>query len=105
VLVLVELNLLVVNILLPRLNAPDVKVNAPVMVKFAPSVSASVEESRDAIEQAAVAAVVQVPVPDALSNTTVSVDIGTAMPGNPPVVKDQFVVLVLFQVPVPPTQK
>jgi hypothetical protein len=47
---------------------------------------------------------VTVPVPERLSNITSSAIVGTDAPPAPPEVADQFVVDVVFQVPVPPRQ-
>ena len=47
---------------------------------------------------------VTVPVPEFPSNCGVSPAIGTDAPPAPPDVADQFAVLVLSQLPVPPTQ-
>jgi hypothetical protein len=102
---LFELNTLQVNVLLLSDKVPNVKVNVPDIVWFAPNVRPSVELFNVATAQAEPAAVVQVPVPDAVSNTTVSVLLGAAIPGKPPEVKDQLVVELASQVPVPPTQK
>jgi hypothetical protein len=44
-------------------------------------------------------------VPELASKKTSSTAVGALAPPAPPVVADQFVVLVLSQVPVPPTQK
>lgn len=39
------------------------------------------------------------------SNVAVSEEVGNPAPPPPPLLKDQFVVVELFQVPEPPTQK
>jgi hypothetical protein len=44
------------------------------------------------------------PEPDPLSKNTLSADVGTDAPDAPPEDADQFVVLLVFQVPAPPTQ-
>jgi hypothetical protein len=103
-LALLELKMLQVKVLLPSDKAPNVKVKVPDIVWFAPSVKPSVELSKVAIAQADPLAVVQVPVPDAESNITVSVLLGGPLPPAPPDDADQLVVLDASQVPVPPTQ-
>jgi hypothetical protein len=76
----------------------------PDIVRFAPNVKVKVEVLTVAIAQTAPLAVVQVPVPDAESNITVSAATGAEAPAAPPVVADQLVVLEASQVPLPPTQ-
>jgi hypothetical protein len=80
-------------------------VKLPLIVWFAPNVTPKVELFSVAVAQAEPLAVVQVPVPEAESNTTVSVLLGAATPGKPPEVKDQLAVELASQVPSPPTQK
>ena len=104
VLLLFELNMLQDNVLLPKLKVPEVKVKVPDIVWFAPSVRPRVELFSVAVAQADPLAVVQVPVPDAESNITVSVLLGAATPGKPPEVKAQLAVELASQVPLPPTQ-
>jgi hypothetical protein len=89
---------------LPKLKVPWVKVKTPDIVCAAPSVKPNVSLFNVAVAQADPAAVVQVPVPDAESNITVSVLLGAAIPGKPPEVKAQFAVALASQVPSPPTQ-
>jgi hypothetical protein len=48
---------------------------------------------------------VTVPVPDKLLKVTVSAEVGTPAPPAPPEDDAQLVVVDVFQVPVPPTQK
>jgi hypothetical protein len=104
VLVFVERKILQDRVLLPSDKVPNVKVKVPDMVWFAPSVKPNVELFKVAVAQAEPLAVVQVPVPDAESNITVSVLLGAAIPGKPPEVKDQLAVALASQVPSPPTQ-
>jgi hypothetical protein len=82
------------NVRLPaRVIVPvEVKVNAPeVEVFILPAFKAPVS--------------VTVPVPEPLSNITVSAVVGTVpVPPGPPDIKDQCVVEAVSQVPVPPTQ-
>ena len=87
-----------------KFNAPNVNVKLPNCVRFAPSVKLRVELFSVVVVQVAPAAVVQVPVPDAESNITVSAATGAEAPLAPPVVADQLAVLLASQVPVPPTQ-
>lgn len=85
-------------------KVPSVSVNRPLIVWFAPNIRTRVELFNVATAQAEPVAVVQVPVPDKASNTTVSVDNGGPLPPAPPDDADQFAVLTASQVPVPPTQ-
>jgi hypothetical protein len=50
-------------------------------------------------------AIVHVPAPDEALRKTSSAFVGTDAPPAPPDVADQWVVVVVSQVPVPPTQK
>jgi hypothetical protein len=99
-----EIKTLQVKTLEPKSKAPNVKVNVPDIVWFAPNVKPRVDVFKVAVAQADPLAVVQVPVPDKESNTTVSVLSGAAIPGKPPEVKDQLAVELASQVPLPPTQ-
>ena len=90
--------------MLPNVNVLLVKVNVPDIVRFAPNVKLTNNELIVQAEQTAPLAVVQVPVPDKVSNVTVSADVGAEAPPAPPVVADQLVVVVASHVPEPPTQ-
>jgi hypothetical protein len=87
-----------------RSIAPEVNVTAPKAVGLAARTTLTPERVNDTARPAAVAATVHVPEPELALKNTLSADVGAEAPPAPPDVADQFAVLVLSQVPVPPTQ-
>jgi hypothetical protein len=106
VLLLFELKKAAVNVLLLSVIAPAVNVVVPANVTLPDNEMLMSDLLMTQVVQAAVDATVTVAaVPLLLSKLTVSPVIGGPKPPGPPVNKAQFVVLELFQVPEPPTQK
>ena len=82
-----------------------IKVIDPAMFKVGvvPVAKVTVPAETLMFKQASAPVIVTVYVPAWLKNTESAV-VGTEAPPGPPDVADQLVVLVVFQVPVPPTQ-
>lgn len=102
-----ELKVVHVNVYDCKLSVPDDNVKAPVLVNAAPNCKSIIppDDAVIAPQLGVVASVVTVPVPESELKVTVSAVVGTEAPPAPPVVEDQFVVLLELHVPVPPTQK
>jgi hypothetical protein len=102
-----ELKVVHVNVYDCKSNVPDDNVKAPVLVNAAPNCKIILPPNDAVIapQFGVVAFVVTVPAPESASKVTVSAVVGTEAPPAPPVVADQFAVLVELHVPVPPTQK
>lgn len=103
----VELKVVHVNVYDCKSSVPDDNVKAPVLVNAAPNckIIMPADDAVIAPQLGVVASVVTVPVPESELKVTVSAVVGTEAPPAPPVVADQFVVLLELHVPVPPTQK
>ena len=96
-----------VNVYDCKSSVPDVILKTPVLVNAAPNCKIIMppDDAVIAPQLGVVASVVTVPVPESELKVTVSAVVGTEAPPAPPVVADQFVVLLELHVPVPPTQK
>jgi hypothetical protein len=107
--VLVDRNLILPEVpLTERLVAGNVmepkqfKVELPIANVIVPSRPDAVKSLHTEFETVTVNA--PVPVFELASKNTLSTDVGALAPPAPPEVSDQLVVLVVFQVPVPPRQ-
>jgi hypothetical protein len=83
---------------------PDARVKLPLTLTLFEPANVPVYPVKFKLRQLPVAVTVTVPAPELESKNTSSADVGTLAPPVPPELADQFVVVVVSQLPVPPTQ-
>ena len=116
--VMLMVELVSVRVRVPEVEASDVKLCVLLPVTNVPAVTVTVPNVTPPVNdvvspafpyaseaQAAVEAIVQVPVPLLASNVTLSAEVGGPAPLPPPELVDQFVVVALSQVGLFPTEK